>query len=188
MTAAILVIIIACALFWLIFFKLRLLRLTPGWGIVFGFVVLHLFLVFIIGLRFVTPNSANATVVQHTIQLIPRLFEPTLVTAVLVEENVVVKKGQPLFQFDRRPYEYKVEQITAQLAEAKQNVKVLQADVDIAKQKTRMAKFDLDFTNHQKAMFEKLAEEDATREQDVVIWTDKAGTAEATTDEALAEL
>ena len=73
MTAAILVIIAACAVFWLVFFRLKLLRLTPGWGIIFAFVVLHLFLVFLIGLRFVTPNSANATVVQRTIQLIPRL-------------------------------------------------------------------------------------------------------------------
>jgi len=37
--------------------------------------------------------------------LTPRLSEPTLVTAVLVEPDVPVKKGQPLFQFDRRPYE-----------------------------------------------------------------------------------
>ena len=57
MTAAILVIIVACAIFWLVFFKFRLMRLTPGWGIIFAFFVLHLLLVFVIGLRFVTPNS-----------------------------------------------------------------------------------------------------------------------------------
>jgi multidrug resistance efflux pump len=144
MIVAIIVIIAACALFWLVFFKLKLLRLTPAWGIVYAFFVLHLFLVFMIGLRFVTPNSANATVVQHTIQLVPRLPEPTLVTAILVEENAVVKKGQPLFQFDRRPYEYKVEQIKAQLAEAKQNVDVLRADVDISGQKALRTKVELD--------------------------------------------
>jgi multidrug resistance efflux pump len=135
MTAAILVIIAACAVFWLIFFRLKLLRLTPGWAIVFTFFVLHLFLVFLIGLRFMTPSSANATVVQHTIQLIPRLPEPTLVTDVLVEENALVKKGQPLFQLDRRPYAYKVEQVQAQLAAAKQNVDVLRVDVDVSLQK-----------------------------------------------------
>ena len=109
MTAAILVLAVGLAIFWLVFFKLKLLRLTPGLGhrLCLGF-VRHFFLVFLIGLRFVTPNSANATVVQRTIQLIPRLPEPTLVTDVLVEENMPVKKGQPLFQFDRRPYEYKV--------------------------------------------------------------------------------
>jgi multidrug resistance efflux pump len=170
MTAAILVITAACAIFWLVFFKLKLLKLTPGWGFVFGFFVLHLLLVFMIGLRFVTPNSANATVVQHTIQLIPRLPEPTLVTAVLVEENVPVKKDQPLFQFDRRPYEYKVEQIKAQLAEAMQNVLILKADVEVATQKATKAKVNLSYMQHQKQMFDKLAKEQAVREQDVVQW------------------
>jgi len=138
MTIAILILAISFAIFWLVFFKFKLLRLTPAWGIVFGFFVLHLCLMFIIGLSFVTPNSANATVVQHTIQLIPRLPEPTLVTAVLVEENMPVKKGQPLFQFDRRPYEYKVQQLEAQLAEARQNVLVLQSDVGAATYAVKM--------------------------------------------------
>ncbi len=188
MTAAILVIIVACAVFWLVFFRLKLLRLTPGWAIIFAFFVLHLFLVFLIGLRFVTPNSANATVVQRTIQLIPRLPEPTLVTAVLVEENVPVRKGQPLFQFDRRPYEYKVQQIAAQLAEARQNVQVLQADVAVASQKAIRTKVELDYEQYQKRMFDKLAQEQAVREEDVVKWTTRVSSAEATRDEALAEL
>ena len=188
MIVAILVIIAACALFWLVFFKLKLVRLTPAWGIVFGFFVLHLFLVFIVGLRFVTPNSANATLVQHTIQLVPRLPEPTLVTAVLVEENAVVKKGQPLFQFDRRPYEYKVEQIKAQLAEAKQNVDVLKTDVDISSQNALRAKVEFDYVVYQKAMFDKLAQQGAVREEDIVQWTSKANSAEATRDEAMGEL
>jgi multidrug resistance efflux pump len=188
MTAAILVIIAACAVFWLVFFKLKLLRLTPGWGIVFAFVVLHLFLVFLIGLRFVTPNSANATMVQRTIQLIPRLPEPTLVTAVLVEENVLVKKDQPLFQFDRRPYQYKVEQIEAQLAEAKQNVLVLWADVEVATQKVKKAEVELGYELYQKTIFDKLARQQAVREEDVVQRNTRVNSAQATTNEATAEL
>jgi multidrug resistance efflux pump len=188
MTAAILVIIAACAVFWLVFFRLKLLRLTPGWGIVFAFVVLHLFLVFLIGLRFVTPNSANATMVQRTIQLIPRLPEPTLVTAVLVEENVLVKKDQPLFQFDRRPYQYKVEQIEAQLAEATQNVLVLWADVEVATQKAKKAEVELGYELYQKTIFDKLAREQAVREEDVVQRNTRVNSAQATTNEAIAEL
>jgi len=188
MTAAILVIVVACAVFWLVFFKLKLLRLTPGWAIIFTFFVLHLFLVFLIDLRFVTPNSANATVVQRTIQLIPRLPEPTLVTAVLVEENVLVKKDQPLFKFDRRPHEYKVEQIEAQLAEAKQNVLILQTDVEVAKQKAAKAKVDLDYEQYQKKMFQTLAKEQAVREEDVVKWDARVNGALATSAQAQAEL
>src|SRR5215469_16565877 len=111
MTAAILVLIAEVALFWLVFFRLKLLRLTPTWVVIFVFIMVPVFMVFLIGLRFVTPVSANATVIQHTIQLIPSLSEPTPVTAVLVEENTMVKKDQPLFRFDHRPYKYKVEQL-----------------------------------------------------------------------------
>jgi multidrug resistance efflux pump len=188
MIVALLVIVVASAVFWLVFFKVKLLRLSPGWGLIFAFFVLHLMLVFVIGLRFVTPDSSNATVVQRTIQLVPRLPEPTLVTAVLVDENVPVKKSQPLFQFDRRPYEYKVAQIGAQLAEAKQNVNVLKADVDIATQKTARAKVDLNYELYQKAIFDKLSGEGAVREADVEKWATRVSSAQATSDEALAEL
>jgi multidrug resistance efflux pump len=188
MFIAFLVIIVASAIFWLVFFKLRLLRLTPGWGLIFAFFVLHLLLVFVLGLRFVTPDSPNATVVQRTIQLVPRLPEPTLVTEVLVEENVPVKKGQPIFQFDRRPYEYKMAQISAQLAEAKQNVNVLRADIDVATQKTVRTKVELGYELYQKGVFDKLAREGAVRDEDVEKWATRVGTAQATNDEALGEL
>jgi len=188
MLIAILVIIVACALFWLIFFKLKLIRLTPSWGIVFGFFVIHLFLVFIIGLRFVTPNSANATVVQHTIQLIPRLPEPTLVTAVLVEEGVHVKKGKPLFQFDRRPYDYKVHQLEAQLAEAKQNVGVLKADMDAANAQLNKARSYLAYQQYQQRMFDTLAKEQAVRGEDVERMATQVAAAVASENGAVAQL
>jgi multidrug resistance efflux pump len=101
---------------WLVFFKFKWMKFNIAWGIVSVSVGLHLLLIFMIGLRFVAPYSTDAKIIQHTIQLIPRLPEPTLVTAVLVEPNVPVKKGQPLFQFDRRPYQYKVNQLEAELA------------------------------------------------------------------------
>ena len=94
-----------------------------------------LLIIFLIGLRFMAPLATEAKIIQHTIQLVPRLSEPTLVTAVLVQPNVPVKKGQPLFQFDRRPYENKVKQLEAQLAQAKQNVLVLKADTEVGGQK-----------------------------------------------------
>jgi multidrug resistance efflux pump len=119
---------------------------------------------------------------------VPRLPEPALVTAVLVEDNVPVKKGQILFQFDRRPYEYKVGQIQAQLAESKQNVKVLKADVDFAEQKADRAKVELDYTQYQKAIFDKLAQEQAVRREDVETWLTRVDAAQATRDEALAGL
>src|SRR6476660_7677928 len=188
MIAALLVLSVACAVFWLVFFRFKLIRLTPGWGIVFGFFVVHLMLVFLIGLRFLTPYSTNATVVQRTIQLIPRLPEPTLVTDVLVEEGAPVKKGQPIFQFDRRPYEYKVNQIQAQLAEAKQNVRVLKLDVDVAAQDTTRTKVELAYQQSPKKVFDELAKEPAGACMDSEKGPTRVNAAQATTDGATAAL
>src|SRR5271166_5501661 len=188
MMIAILVLIFASAIFWLIFFKFKWLRLSPGWALIFAFFVIHLMLVFLIGLRFVTPSSANATMVQHTIQLIPRLPDPALVTEVLVEENVRVKKGQPLFQFDRRPYEYKVAEIEAQLAQAKQNVHVLKADVDVAMQKAALTLAQLSYERYEKHIYDILVTQNSAAAEDVQKWQSRVDVAEASHLEAEAEL
>ena len=188
MTAALLVLVVFSVVFWLVFFKFKWLKLSPGWGIVSAFFVIHVFLVFVIGLRFVTPYSTNATVVQHTIQLIPRLPEPTLVTAVLVEEGVLVEKGQPLFQFDRRPYEYKVEQLEAQLAEATQNVLIMKANVEIAKQKVERAKVEVGYERFLQKIFDTLSKQGAVRADVVERMRTRVGTTAATEDQAAAEL
>src|SRR4029077_18097403 len=133
-------------------------------------------------------NSANATVVQHTIQLIPRLPEPTLVTAVLVEEGVHVTKGQPLFQFDRRPYEYKVHQLEAQLAEAKQNVGVLKADMDAANAQLNKARSDLAYQQYQQRMFDTLPKEQAVGGEDVERTATQVAAAVASENGAVAQL
>jgi multidrug resistance efflux pump len=177
MMAGFLVLAIACFVFWLVFLKFKWLRMTPGWVFGFSIVVLHLMLIFVIGLRFVTPQSASAKVVQHTIQLIPRLSEPTLVTAVLVEDNTDVKKGQPLFEFDRTIYQAKVAQLEAQLAAAKQNVGVLEADVDAARGAVAHAWADLNYAQHQERIYERLAREDSTRLDEVTLWKDKVSEA-----------
>ncbi len=155
---------------WLVFFKFRWLKFSPAWALVSAFIFLHVLFIFMIGLRFMTPASHDARVIQHTIQLVPRLPEPTLVTAVLVEPNVPVKKGQPLFQFDGRLYEYKVQQLEAQLAEAEQNVLVLQADVDVAVQTVAKKQSEVDYARYQLGINRKLAATGATALEDVEKW------------------
>src|SRR5271154_1226985 len=151
MVAGIFILIVFLAIVWLVFFKLKLLKFSITWGVVCALFGIHICLIFVIGLRFSTPYSTDARVIQHTIQLIPRLPDPTIVTAVLVQPDVPVKKGQPLFQFDRRPYEYQVSQLQAQLeassasaVSAKYKVDQLKAGLASAQQDVRMYKADLD--------------------------------------------
>jgi len=173
---------------WLVFFKFKWLKFSVAWALVSAFFIVHVLLIFLIGLRFMTPASNNAKVVQHTIQLLPRLTEPTLVTAVLVGPDQPVKKGQPLFQFDRRPYEYKVQQLEAQLAQAKQNVHILKADIDVASQKLAKAQSETVFAKYQQNLASSLAAKGAGPEEDAQRWDAQFKVNEAAVKETAAEL
>jgi multidrug resistance efflux pump len=208
MLIALLITFLFIAFVYLVFFKFKWLKFSIMWGIVTGVVALHVFLIFIIGLRFMAPFSTNLKVVQHTIQLIPRLPDPTLVTAVLVKPDVPVKKGQPLFQFDRRPYEYqvaqleaqlnaasasaeaaqyKVEQLKAGLASANQDVRMYKADLDASEQKVARAKSDLDYAKYQQQLSSGLAQKGAGPEEDAQKWQAQMDANEASVMEATAE-
>jgi multidrug resistance efflux pump len=208
MMFAFLITFIFALVVWLVFFKFKWLKFTKAWGVLVVFFAAHLFLTFIVGLRFITPYSANLKVVQHTIQLIPRLPEPTLVTAVLVQPDVPVKKGQPLFQFDRRPYEYqvrqleaqleaasamassskyKVEQLNAGLAAANQDVRMYKADLEAAEQKVARSKSELEYAKYQQQLSQGLAKKGAGPEEDAQKWKAQMDADEAAVMQATAE-
>ena len=174
-------------LVWLVFFKFKWMKFSITWGVVSVFFGVHLLIIFLIGLRFVTPYSTEAVMVQHTIQLTPRLTEPTLVTEVLVEPNVPVKKGQPLFQFDRRPYQYQVDLLEASLAEAKQDVRILKLDIDINADKVLKIQSQLKYAKHQQDIYAKLTKEGAIRQDQIEYWNDQVDTYEAGLKEAQGE-
>ena len=207
MAIALLITFVFVSFVYLVFFRLKWLKFNAAWGILSAFFAVHIFLIFIIGLRFVAPYSTNMKVVQHTIQLVPRLPEPTLVTAVL-KPDVPVKKGQPLFQFDRRPYEYqvrqlgaqlcaalasgesakyKVEQLKAGLASANQDVRMYKADLDASEQKVKRTKGDLEYAKYQQQLSQGLAQKGAGPEEDAQKWQAQMNANEAAVMEATAE-
>lgn len=208
MAIALLITFVFISFVYLVFFRFKWLKFNATWGILSAFFAVHIFLIFIIGLRFVAPYSTNMKVVQHTIQLVPRLPEPTLVTAVLVKPDVPVKKGQPLFQFDRRPYEYQVSQLEAQLdaasanavsakykveqlkagvASANQDVRMYKADLDASEQKIIRAKSELEYAKYQQQLSGGLAQKGAGPEEDAQKWQAQMNANEASVKEATAE-
>lgn len=172
----------------LVFFKFKLLRLTPAWGVVTGFVMLHLILVPLVGARFVAPISEDLRVVRPTVQIIPRLPEPTLVEAILVDQSVPVKKGDPLFVFDKRLYAFQVAEAQAALAAAKQNVKILQAEVDVAAQSVARAQAKLSFDKLQETRFAGLAAQRAAPQEQAQQWTAQVAESQASVAAAEAQL
>jgi multidrug resistance efflux pump len=172
---------------WLVFFKFRWLKFTIAWGFFSTFFIVHLGIIFLIGLRFVAPTSTDARIIQRTIQLTPRLSEPTLVTAVLVEPNVHVKRGTPLFQFDRRIYEAKVRQLQAQLAQAKQNVLIMKADIQVSTEKIVKLRSELVYAQYQQKLSADLAKAGAGPEEDAQKWSAQVAADNAAIKEAQAE-
>jgi len=119
-----------------------------------------------------------------------------------------VKKGQPLFQFDRRPYQYQVNQLEAalaaakqkvvassdavknlqaQLAAAKQDVLIYKADTEAATQKVAKSRSELDYTRQQHGRYQSLAQQSAGSEEDLQKWSAQLKAGEASLQEAVAE-
>ena len=187
MIAGLLMVFAYIVLVWAVFFRFKWLKFSIPWGVVSAFVGVHLLIIFLIGLRFMTPLATEARVIQHTIQLTPRLPQPTRLMAVLVEPNVPVKKGQPLFQFERRSYEYQVRQLESQLAKAKQNVLVMKTDIEVSRQKVNKNKAHLEFARYQQTLSANLAKQGAGPEEDAKKWAAQVAADEAAIKEAQAE-
>lgn len=172
------------AFVWVVFFKLKWMRFTPAWGLISGFFILHLLIVPLVGTRMQAPFTSDVRVVRHTIQLVPRLPEPTLVTEVHVRENAPVKKGDLLFVFDPTIYEAQVESAEAAVVAALQNVKILEADIAIAVDSVKRAQSDLDFALVQEDRFSNLAAQRAGSQESADRWASRVISAEASLAEA----
>lgn len=168
----------------IVFFRYKWLRFTPTWGVISAFFLLHLLIVPLVGTRMQSPFTSDVRVVRKTVQLVPRLPEPTIVKQVLVKENTPVKKGDTLFVFDKSLYEAQVRAAEAAVVAAKQNVEILQADIEIAKDQVDRAQADLDYATVQQQRFTTLAQQRAGSQESADEWTTRVQSAQASLSEA----
>jgi hypothetical protein len=61
-------------------------------------------------------------------------------------------------------------------------------DVEVAAQNVKRTKVELAYQQYQKKIFDKLAQEQAVREEDVEQWLTRVNASQATNDAAVAEL
>lgn len=123
-----LIILLLCVvLIWLIFFKLKSLPFNWLFGSLAAVVGVSIAVTFVGLLSYLTP-SGRIEVMGKVDEVTPNVSGQ--VTEIPVQRNVPLKAGTVLFQIDRAPYEYKVRQLAAALAEARQKVGQLNANVD----------------------------------------------------------
>src|ERR1700754_591847 len=114
---------------WLLFSKLKIVRW--GWlsgtiSLAVGALILATFLALFNSL---TP-SGKVTVTGRVVEVTPNVTGQII--AIAVKPNVQVKANDLLFQIDPTPFQYKVDQLKASLAGAKQQVEILKSNYDQA--------------------------------------------------------
>lgn len=157
--------IIYCAIIWLVFAKLKLLRLSLPLACLFASVgpIAILSMLFCIG--HFHPSSSGLLTFQEVIPITPQLNQPGRVAEILVHPNEPVKKGQALFTVDKVPYENNVSQITASLAEAIQRVSIAKAAITVSESINKQARASLDLAKVTRDRQAILIESKATSQQ-----------------------
>ncbi|MBL4768180.1 MAG: biotin/lipoyl-binding protein, partial [Rhodobacteraceae bacterium] len=164
---------------WLVFFKLKLLKFSVTWGVVSFYIGAHLLLIFLVALRFYQPYTIDSHVVRATIQIIPKLTQPTILAEVLVTPNQPVKKGDPLYRFDDTIYSLARDGAKAQLVAAQQNAKMLEQDLIAATEAVERANAQWAYGVTQRARYEKLVPAGGGRQDELDRWIEQVAEDEA---------
>lgn len=120
------------ALIWLVFAKLRIIRLTLPMAIVLAAVGPLFAFYIILSMNNYHPSSTDARVFQRIIQITPHITVPGRVQNVIAQPNTSLKKGDVLFAIDPRPFQFEVNRLEAAVAAANQLVPQLKAAVEQA--------------------------------------------------------
>src|SRR5258707_13370723 len=114
---------------WLVFSRFKLVR----WGWVSGTVsvLIGVFILatFLALFNYLTP-SWRVTVTGRVVEVTP--YVTGQIVAIPVKPNVPVKANDELFQIEPAPFRYKVAQLKASLAAAKQQTETLKSNYDHA--------------------------------------------------------
>src|SRR5207253_8888822 len=143
---------------WLVFSKFHLVR----WGWLSGTIALviggFILATFLALFNYLTP-SGRVTVTGRVVEVTPNVTGQII--AIPVKPNVPVKANDVLFQIDPAPFQYKVTQLQASLAAAKQQVEILKSNYEQATANASGLTTQVAFNKQRNADIQKLAEEGA---------------------------
>ena len=119
-----------CLIVWLLFAKLKLVKVSPT-SIAVAAVVGVVFIGTIVILwSFAAPNTTQVVVTRYAVQIVPQA--QGLVKEIHAEPLEPMNKGDILFEILPDPFQYSVEQLTAQLDAAQQAVQQAEAGLKVS--------------------------------------------------------
>jgi multidrug resistance efflux pump len=117
---------------WLIFAKLKLIRLSLPIAIILAAVGPAFAFFILLSMNNYHPSSTDARVFQRVVQIVPHITTPGRVREILAQPNTPIKKGDVIFKIDPQPFQFEVDRLQAALAAAQQSVPQLKSSLDQA--------------------------------------------------------
>jgi multidrug resistance efflux pump len=117
---------------WLIFDKLRLIRLSLPIALVLAAVGPLFAFYILVSMSNYHPSSSDARVFQRVVQIVPHITTPGRVAEVVAQPNAPIKKGEVIFRIDPKSFQFEVDRLQAALSAAQQNVPQLKSSLDQA--------------------------------------------------------
>lgn len=157
----VIVAVLYLVLVWLVFFRLKLLPWNWTWGSFAAVVGVGIVATFAALLNTLTP-SGRIVVVGRVVEVTPNVAGT--ITEIGVKANVPVKNGALLFQIDKVPFQAKVNQLQAGVAEAQQKAEQLKAQVELAVAEVKGLASQLEYAERRRNDLQTLARTSATPE------------------------
>jgi multidrug resistance efflux pump len=143
---------------WLVFSRFKLVRWNWISGTAAALVGAFILAIFLALFNYLTP-SGRVTVTGRVVEVTPNVTGQ--IVAIPVRPNVPVKTNDVLFQIDPAPFQYKVSQLRASLAAAKQQTEILKSNYEQATANVVGLTAQVGFNAKRLADIQKLAADEA---------------------------
>ena len=117
---------------WLIFAKLKLIRLSLPIALILAAVGPGFAFFILVSMNNYHPSSSDARVFQRIVQIVPHITTPGRIEEVVAQADTPMKKGDVIFRIDPQSFQFEVDRLQAALAAAQQNVPQLKSSLDQA--------------------------------------------------------
>lgn len=154
-----------CGMLWLVFAKLKLIRLSLPIAIVAGSIGPSLIIVLLFCAQYFHPLTYNAIAFEQIVPIAAGVSQRGRVIEVAVQPNVAVKAGDVLFRVDPVPYENTIRQLKAAIEQANQSKQVAEASVELANASLDQATSNLELAKKTRDREQKLMDQDAGSQQ-----------------------
>ncbi len=154
-----------CGILWLVFAKLRLIRLSLPIAIAAASVGPSLIVALLFCSQYFHPFTSNAIVFEQIVPIAAGVTQRGRVIEVPVKPNVPLKAGDVLFRVDPTPYENTIKQLKAAMEQSEQSKKLADASFDLADSSVKQASSSLDFATKTRDREQQLMDQDAGSQQ-----------------------